>query len=162
MPFINKRHASKGHVLITILNVLILLGIALFSFSFNTLMENKFAQKAKARQQARFNAESGIAIARLKLLRKAIDKIPFEEEFVLHGNRDNTALVKIDYIGFKKTKAFYKFERMIKSRYVRLSSVGAHKNARHLAIAVLHAGGGSYKPLFCYGQAQTGTTQPVN
>ena len=156
MLFINKKNkASRGHVLIIILNVMILLSIALFSFSFNTFMENKFAQKIKKRQQARFNAESGIDIARLKLLKKDIQEIPFVQTFPLHGDRESTAYVSIDYVSFKRVKEFLKLEQIIKSRYIRIRSIGSCQEIRHTVVAVFNVRGTIYKELFRYNSGES-------
>jgi hypothetical protein len=145
---INKK--KKAHVFIITLNVLIILSVALLSFFFNSQIRQRFIYRSQRRYQAKLNAFSGLNIVRQKIMQKHISHFPFKEEFILYGDRTNLARVKIEYITKKENKNGLFFDKIMKSNFLRITSVGKHKANMHKVIALLRIDKSKQKLIFCH------------
>lgn len=138
---------EKGSIFIIALNVIIILTVFLFSFSFNSLAQHRILNAEIKQYQAYLNAKSGITMA-LKELKEGKLKAPFKKQYPLFDDGQYQADVVSDYVVFTKKEKSVEISPVGKSDVVRIVSVGKYKDTLW-TITVLRKGS---RQVFCYSQ----------
>jgi hypothetical protein len=137
---------EKGSLFIITLNVIIILSIFLFSFSFNALTRYKLLSGEIKQYQACLNAKSGIVLALKELGAKPA--IPFKKTFPLFNDADYQAEVSLDYVTFEKNENKAEIRPAKTSDIIRITSTGKYKDTGW-KIIILKKGN---RQLFYYSQ----------
>jgi hypothetical protein len=115
---------NKGYIFIIALNVIILLTIYLFSFSFNSLTRYRLMISETKRYQAYLNAKSGIILA---MKDSNGGKVPFQKFYTLFNNERYQADVTIENVSYEKKEGRIKIIPNKTGNAVMISSVGKYE-----------------------------------
>jgi hypothetical protein len=115
---------NKGSVFIIALNVIIILTVFLFSFSFTSLMRYHLLDGEAKRYQAYLNARSGMELA-LKEWKSGKIQIPFKKTFILFDDTNYQAEVSLEYAVFEKKEGKIEI-RPSSGGEIKITSIGKY------------------------------------
>jgi hypothetical protein len=136
---------EKGSIYIITLNVIIILSIFLFSFSFNSAVRLRMVNGESKRYQAYLNAKSGIIMA-MKELREGKLSVPGKKEYALFDDEQYKADVSLVYAAINKKDEEIRIQPAPSGGVVNITSVGKYKDVDWTIIKVMEGG----RELFYY------------